>query len=128
ETGAAMVAPLPGVTTLKPGSASKPLPGISVSVVDEQGERVPHGAGGFLVADRTWPGMARTIWNDPERFRDAYWARFAEKGFYFAGDGARYDADGDLWLMGRVDDVINVSGHRLSTIEIESALVAHPAV
>ncbi|GGB98330.1 acetate--CoA ligase [Cellulomonas carbonis] len=128
ETGAAMVAPLPGVTTLKPGSATRALPGISVRVVDERGDEVPHGAGGFLVVDRTWPGMARTVWGDPERYRDAYWARFADRGYYFAGDGARYDADGDIWLLGRVDDVINVSGHRLSTIEIESALVAHPEV
>ncbi|MBX9245881.1 acetate--CoA ligase [Actinotalea ferrariae] len=128
ETGAAMVAPLPGVTTLKPGSATQPLPGISVKVVDEHGTEVPHGSGGLLVVDRTWPGMARTVWGDPERFRDAYWARFAAQGYYFAGDGARYDAEGDIWLLGRVDDVINVSGHRLSTIEIESALVSHPLV
>ncbi|MBO1751624.1 acetate--CoA ligase [Actinotalea sp. BY-33] len=128
ETGATMIAPLPGVTTLKPGSATRPLPGISALVVDEQGHEVPRGEGGFLVVDRTWPGMARTIWNDPERYRDAYWSRFAEQGYFFAGDGARYDADGDIWLLGRVDDVINVSGHRLSTIEIESALVSHPAV
>nr|WP_297425409.1 acetate--CoA ligase [uncultured Actinotalea sp.] len=128
ETGATMIAPLPGVTTLKPGSATRPLPGISAKVVDEAGAEVPHGAGGFLVVDRPWPGMARTVWGDPERYRDAYWARFAAQGYYLAGDGARYDADGDIWLLGRVDDVINVSGHRLSTIEIESALVAHPAV
>ncbi|WP_225754033.1 acetate--CoA ligase [Actinotalea sp. Marseille-Q4924] len=128
ETGATMIAPLPGVTTLKPGSATRPLPGISAKVVDEDGIEVPHGAGGFLVVDRTWPGMARTVWGDPERYRDAYWSRFARHGYYLAGDGARYDADGDIWLLGRVDDVINVSGHRLSTIEIESALVAHPAV
>lgn len=128
ETGAAMVAPLPGVTTLKPGSATRPLPGISAKVVDEHGVEVAPGQGGFLVVDRTWPGMARTVWGNAERFRDAYWARFAAQGFYFAGDGARYDADGDIWLLGRVDDVINVSGHRLSTIEIESALVSHPLV
>ncbi|MBC7290556.1 MAG: acetate--CoA ligase [Actinotalea sp.] len=128
ETGATMIAPLPGVTTLKPGSATRPLPGISARVVDEDGAEVPHGAGGLLVVDRPWPGMARTVWGDPERYRDAYWSRFAEHGYYLAGDGARYDADGDIWLLGRVDDVINVSGHRLSTIEIESALVAHPAV
>jgi acetyl-CoA synthetase len=128
ETGATMIAPLPGVTTLKPGSATRPLPGISAKVVDEHGEPVAHGAGGLLVVDRPWPGMARTVWGDPARYRDAYWARFAERGYYLAGDGARYDADGDIWLLGRVDDVINVSGHRLSTIEIESALVAHPAV
>ena len=128
ETGATMIAPLPGVTTLKPGSATRPLPGVSVRVVDERGEQVPHGSGGFLVVDRTWPSMARTVWGDPARYRDAYWARFATQGYFFAGDGARYDADGDIWLLGRVDDVINVSGHRLSTIEIESALVSHPLV
>lgn len=128
ETGAAMIAPLPGVSTLKPGSATRPLPGISARVVDERGAEVPRGAGGFLVVDRTWPGMARTVWGDPERYRDAYWARYAEQGWFFAGDGARYDADGDVWLLGRVDDVINVSGHRLSTIEVESALVSHPLV
>jgi acetyl-CoA synthetase len=128
ETGATMIAPLPGVTTLKPGSATRPLPGISVKVVDDAGAEVPAGSGGFLVVDRTWPAMARTVWGDPERYRDAYWSRYAEQGWFFAGDGARYDADGDIWLLGRVDDVINVSGHRLSTIEIESALVSHPLV
>ncbi|MCL3860314.1 acetate--CoA ligase [Actinotalea sp. K2] len=128
ETGATMIAPLPGVTTLKPGSATRALPGISVKVVDEAGGQVPFGGGGFLVVDRTWPAMARTIWNDPERYRDAYWSRYAEQGYFFAGDGARFDVDGDIWLLGRVDDVINVSGHRLSTIEIESALVSHPLV
>ena len=128
ETGATMIAPLPGVTTLKPGSATRPLPGISARVVDEQGDDVPPGSGGLLVIDRTWPAMARTVWGDPRRYRDAYWSRFADRGYFFAGDGARRDADGDLWLLGRVDDVINVSGHRLSTIEIESALVAHPLV
>lgn len=128
ETGAAMIAPLPGVSRTKPGSATRPLPGISVKVVDESGVPVPSGVSGLLVVDRTWPGMARTIWGDPERYRDAYWARFAERGYYLTGDGARQDADGDLWLLGRADEVINVSGHRLSTIEIESALVAHPAV
>jgi acetyl-CoA synthetase len=128
ETGAAMVAPLPGVSTLKPGSATRALPGISVRVVDADGNDAPPGQGGLLVVDRTWPGMARTVWGDPERYRDAYWARFADRGWYAAGDGARFDADGDLWLLGRVDDVVNVSGHRLSTIEVESALVAHPLV
>ncbi len=128
ETGATMIAPLPGVTTLKPGSATRALPGISVQVVDEHGARVPYGAGGYLVLDRTWPGMARTVWGDPERYRDAYWSRYAAQGYFFAGDGARYDEDGDIWLLGRVDDVINVSGHRLSTIEVESALVSHPLV
>lgn len=128
ETGATMVAPLPGVSTLKPGSATRALPGISIRVVDEHGADAPRGTAGLLVVDRTWPAMARTVWGDPERYRDAYWARFAAQGYYLAGDGARLDADGDLWLLGRVDDVINVSGHRLSTIEIESALVSHPLV
>ncbi|MET0726099.1 MAG: acetate--CoA ligase [Leifsonia sp.] len=128
ETGAAVMAPLPGVSTLKPGSALRALPGLHASVVDENGVQVPRGSGGYLVIAGTWPGMARTIWGDPERYRDSYWARFAEHGLFFSGDGAKYDADGDIWLLGRVDDVINVSGHRLSTIEIESALVAHPAV
>ncbi|MCU1639179.1 MAG: acs [Microbacteriaceae bacterium] len=128
ETGAAIVAPLPGVTTLKPGSATRPLPGLSALVVDGDGVEVPYGGGGYLVIDRPWPGMARTIWNDPERYRDAYWARFADQGYFLAGDGASYDEDGYIWLLGRVDDVINVSGHRLSTIEIESALVSHPGI
>ena len=128
ETGAAIIAPLPGVTTLKPGSATRPLPGLSALVVDSDGVEVPRGSGGFLVIDKTWPGMARTIWGDPLRYRDAYWARFAKQGYFLAGDGASYDADGYIWLLGRIDDVINISGHRLSTIEIESALVAHPAV
>lgn len=128
ETGATMVAPLPAVSTLKPGSATRALPGLSVRVVDQAGEDVPPGGGGFLVVDRTWPAMARTVWGDPLRYRDAYWAAYGERGYFLAGDGARVDADGDLWLLGRVDDVVNVSGHRLSTIEIESALVAHPAV
>ncbi|NTW40142.1 MAG: acetate--CoA ligase [Cellulomonadaceae bacterium] len=128
ETGATMIAPLPGVTTLKPGSATRALPGISVRVVDEHGTTVAPGSGGLLVVDRTWPAMARTVWGDPQRYRDAYWSRYAAQGWFFAGDGARVDADGDVWLLGRVDDVINVSGHRLSTIEIESALVSHPAV
>ncbi len=133
ETGAAMIAPLPGSTTLKPGSATRPLPGISAKVVDDQGEPVPFGSGGYLVVDRPWPGMARTVWGDDRRYLDAYWRRFAGKGedgqgYFLAGDGASWDADGDIWLLGRIDDVVNVSGHRLSTIEIESALVAHAAV
>ena len=128
ETGAAIMAPLPGASTLKPGSALRALPGLHAAVVDENGVEVSRGTGGYLVIAGTWPGMARTIWGDPERYRDSYWARFAERGLFFSGDGAKYDADGDIWLLGRVDDVINVSGHRLSTIEIESALVAHPAV
>ena len=126
ETGAAIAAPVPGVTPLKPGSATRALPGLTVRVVDDSGEDVPVGSGGALVIDGTWPAMARTVWGDPTRYRDAYWTRVP--GSYLAGDGARLDADGDLWLLGRMDDVINVSGHRLSTIEIESALVAHPDV
>lgn len=128
ETGAAVMAPLPGVSTLKPGSSLRALPGLTTRVVDDRGEEVARGQGGYLVIDGTWPGMARTVWGDPARYRDSYWARFAHRGSFFSGDGARIDADGDIWLLGRVDDVINVSGHRLSTIEIESALVAHPDV
>ncbi|WP_421740627.1 acetate--CoA ligase [Cellulomonas sp.] len=132
ETGAAMIAPLPGSTVLKPGSATRPLPGISAKVVDDSGVEVGPGEGGLLVVDRPWPGMARTIWGDPQRYLDAYWRRFAghgeHGGYFLAGDGASYDDDKDIWLLGRLDDVVNVSGHRLSTIEIESALVAHPAV
>ncbi|SFR90525.1 acetyl-coenzyme A synthetase [Agromyces sp. CF514] len=128
ETGAAVMAPLPGVSTLKPGSSLRALPGLTTRVVDEQGSDVAPGHGGYLVIDGTWPGMARTVWGNPERYRDAYWARFADCGYFFSGDGAKVDADGDIWLLGRVDDVINVSGHRLSTIEIESALVAHSSV
>lgn len=132
ETGAAMVAPLPGVTPLKPGSASVPLPGIDVAVVDEDGDEVPPGRSGTLVVRRPWPGMARTVWGNPERYRDAYWSAYAGRGthggYYVAGDGATRDADGYIWILGRLDDVVNVSGHRLSTIEIESALVAHASV
>lgn len=128
ETGGAIMAPLPGLSALKPGSALRALPGLRTRVVDEHGDDVRPGEGGYLVIDGAWPGMARTVWGDPERYRDSYWARFAERGYFFSGDGARVDADGDIWLLGRVDDVINVSGHRLSTIEIESALVAHPSV
>lgn len=126
ETGAHMIAPLPGVTETKPGSAQVPVPGITVDVVDENGQSVENGQGGLLVIRDPWPAMARTIWKDPERFKDTYWSRF--DGMYFAGDGAKKDDDGDIWLLGRVDDVMNVSGHRLSTTEIESALVSHPAV
>jgi acetyl-CoA synthetase len=124
ETGAIMVSALPGVTTLKPGSAQVPLPGISIDILDESGTPVGKDQGGLLVVTEPWPSMLRGIWGDPERFRETYWSKFGDK--YFAGDGARYDTDGDIWLMGRVDDVMNVSGHRLSTAEIESALVAHP--
>ena len=128
ETGSAVMAPLPGVTTLKPGSATRALPGLTTLVVDEAGDEVPYGSGGYLVITGTWPSMARTVWGNPERYLDSYWRRYAAKGYFFSGDGAKYDDDGDIWLLGRVDDVINVSGHRLSTIEIESALVSHPAV
>lgn len=132
ETGAAMLAPLPGITTLKPGSATVALPGIDMAVVDEQGQPVAPGRSGTLVARRPWPGMARTVWGNPERYRDSYWAAFAghceHGGYYVAGDGATVDADGYFWILGRLDDVVNVSGHRLSTIEIESSLVAHPAI
>ncbi|WP_407075345.1 acetate--CoA ligase [Parafrigoribacterium soli] len=128
ETGAAVMAPLPGASTLKPGSALRALPGMRTLVVDEDGVEVPRGSGGYLVIDGTYPGMARTVWGNPTRYRDSYWARFADQGYYFSGDGAKYDEDGDIWMLGRVDDVINVSGHRLSTIEIESALLEHPAV
>ncbi|APX32980.1 acetate--CoA ligase [Brachybacterium sp. P6-10-X1] len=132
ETGAAMLAPLPGVTTLKPGSATVPLPGIDLAVVDATGAEQPPGVAGTLVARRPWPGMARTVWGDPERYRDSYWKDYAgcgeHGGFYVAGDSATVDADGCFWILGRLDDVVNVSGHRLSTIEIESALVADPSV
>ena len=126
ETGAIMISPLPGVTSTKPGSAMRPLPGISAEVVDDNAAPVPDGHGGYLVLTEPWPAMLRTIWGDDERFRETYWSRFP--GLYFAGDGAKKDDDGDLWLLGRVDDVMNVSGHRISTTEVESALVSHPKV
>ena len=128
ETGAAIMAPLPGVSPLKPGSATRALPGLTTRVVDDAGDDVTPGTGGYLVIDGTWPSMARTVWGDPDRFLDAYWRRFADRGYFFSGDGAKADDEGDIWVLGRVDDVLNVSGHRLSTIEIESALVAHPLV
>jgi len=128
ETGAIMISPLPGVTHGKPGSAMIPIPGVAADVVTEDGESVPNGSGGYLVLTEPWPSMLRTIWGDDERFRDTYWSRYAKQGWYFAGDGAKKDDDGDLWVLGRVDDVMNVSGHRLSTTEIESALVSHPKV
>ncbi len=128
ETGAGVIAPLPGVSTLKPGAAGRALPGFLVDVVDDDGEPAADGEGGLLVIQRPWPGMARTVWGDPDRYRRAYWERFADRGWFHAGDGARRDADGDIALQGRIDEVVNVSGHRLSTIEIESALVAHPRV
>jgi acetyl-CoA synthetase len=128
ETGAIMISPLPGVTAAKPGSAQRALPGISAKIVDDKGNEVGKGGGGYLVLDKPWPSMLRGVWGDEERYRETYWARFGEQGFYFAGDGAKYDADGDIWLLGRVDDVMNVSGHRISTTEVESALVSHPTV
>jgi acetyl-CoA synthetase len=128
ETGMIMISPLPGVTAGKPGSAMIPIPGVSADVVDDAGKGVPNGAGGYLVLTEPWPSMLRTIWGDDNRFVETYWARFKDQGFYFAGDGAKKDEDGDLWVLGRVDDVMNVSGHRLSTTEIESALVSHPKV
>ncbi|MGK4217362.1 acetate--CoA ligase [Kocuria marina] len=126
ETGAIMISPLPGVTHAKPGSAQVPLPGIAVDVVDDAGNSLPNETDGFLVVRKPWPSMLRTIWGDDERFVNTYWGQFGDK--YFAGDGAKRDADGDVWILGRVDDVMNVSGHRLSTPEIESALVSHPSV
>ena len=128
ETGAILISPLPGVTETKPGSATKALPGISADVVDNEGKSVPNGGGGFLVLTEPWPAMLRGIWGDPERYKETYWERFADLGYYFAGDGAKKDDDGDLWLLGRVDDVMNISGHRISTTEVESALVSHPSV
>lgn len=126
ETGMIMITPLPGAIATKPGSATKPFPGVIVDVVTRQGEPVAPGSGGYLVIKRPWPSMLRTIFNDPDRYVSQYWTEIP--GVYFAGDGARKDADGYFWIMGRVDDVINVSGHRLSTMEVESALVAHPRV
>jgi acetyl-CoA synthetase len=126
ETGSIMISPLPGVTASKPGAAMKPIPGVSAEVVDDAGNAVPNGAGGYLVLTEPWPAMLRGIWGDEERYRDTYWSRF--QGVYFAGDGAKKDEDGDIWLLGRVDDVMNVSGHRISTTEVESALVSHPKV
>ncbi|MFC4629268.1 acetate--CoA ligase [Promicromonospora alba] len=126
ETGAIMISPLPGVTAAKPGSAQVPLPGIVATVVDDEAKPVPDGGGGYLVLSEPWPSMLRGIWGDLERYKETYWSRF--ENLYFAGDGAKKDDDGDIWLLGRVDDVMNVSGHRLSTTEIESALVSNPIV
>ena len=128
ETGSIMVSALPGVTETKPGSAQVPIPGIAIDVVDDAGEHVGNGNGGLLVITKPWPSMLRGIWGDPDRFVETYWEKFQDKGYYFAGDGARLDEDGDIWFLGRVDDVMNVSGHRLSTTEIESALVGNEAV
>ncbi|MFZ9228087.1 MAG: acetate--CoA ligase [Candidatus Nanopelagicales bacterium] len=126
ETGSIMISPLPGVSKCKPGSAMHALPGISAAVINEQGEVVGNGHGGYLALTEPWPSMLRGIWKDPERFKETYWSRFSGK--YFAGDGAKLDNDGCLWLLGRVDDVMNVSGHRISTTEVESALVSHPSI
>ena len=125
ETGGIMISPLPGATTLKPGSATFALPGVSAEVVDDAGQRIEKG-GGYLTLTRPWPGMLRGIWGDPQRYQETYWSRFSDR--YFAGDGAKLDDEGYLWLLGRVDDVMNVSGHRISTTEVESALVSHPSV
>jgi acetyl-CoA synthetase len=126
ETGAIMISPLPGVTDAKPGSAQVPLPGISATVVDDDAREVPNGSGGYLTLTEPWPSMLRTIWGDDQRYLDTYWSRF--EGKYFAGDGAKKDDDGDIWLLGRVDDVMLVSGHNISTTEVESALVSHPRI
>ena len=126
ETGAIMISPLPGVTATKPGSAMKPIPGISAQVVDDNGVAVGNGHGGYLILDQPWPSMLRGVWGETERYKETYWSRF--EGIYFAGDGAKLDGDGAIWLMGRVDDVMNVSGHRISTTEVESALVSHEAI
>jgi acetyl-CoA synthetase len=126
ETGAIMISPLPGVTATKPGSAMLPLPGISAKVVDDAGKEVGPGSGGYLVLDKPWPSMLRGVWREPQRYKETYWSRF--EGLYFAGDGAKLDSDNALWVLGRVDDVMNVSGHRISTTEVESALVSHDAV
>ncbi|MEY4232103.1 MAG: hypothetical protein RL144_303 [Actinomycetota bacterium] len=126
ETGGIMISPLPGVTATKPGSAMSAIPGISAVVVDDKGVPVAKGHGGFLILDKPWPGMLRGIWGEDERYKETYWSRFP--GIYFAGDGAKLDKDGAIWLLGRVDDVMNVSGHRISTTEVESALVSHEAI
>jgi len=126
ETGHIMISPLPGAVAAKPGSATRPIPGVVPAIVDMNGNPVPDGSGGFLVITKPWPGMLRTIYGDPDRYVRQYWSQIP--GCYFTGDGARKDKDGYFWIMGRVDDVINVSGHRLSTMEVESALVAHDKV
>src|SRR5690606_31505400 len=127
ETGAIMATPLPGVVAMKPGSITRPFPGIELAVVNEEGQEVPPGAGGYLVVKSPWPSMLRTVWGDPERYLSTYFSRFG-KEIYFTGDGAKRDEDGYFWVIGRVDDVINVSGHRIGTMEVESALVDHPLV
>jgi acetyl-CoA synthetase len=126
ETGGIMITPLPGAIATKPGSATLPFPGMDIEVVDSEGKAVPPNVGGLLVIRKPWPGMLRTIYGDPERFKQAYWSRIP--GVYFAGDGARRDEDGYFWVIGRIDDVMNVSGHRIGSMEVESALVSHRAV
>jgi len=126
ETGSILIAPLPGITSTKPGSATNPMPGIQADVVDDAGNSVGRGGGGYLVIRNTWPSMLRSVWGDDQRYIDTYWSRF--DGLYFPGDGAKVDEDGYLWLLGRVDDVMLVSGHNISTMEVESALVSHPSV
>jgi acetyl-CoA synthetase len=126
ETGHHMITPLPGITVTKPGSAAHAIPGVDIAVVDEAGKPVERGSGGYLVIRKPWPGMTRGIYGDPQRFKDTYWSKW--DGLYFAGDGAKLDEDGYIWLLGRVDDVMNVSGHRISTMEVESALVEHPSI
>jgi acetyl-CoA synthetase len=132
ETGMIMITPLPGLTTTRPGSATFPFPGVGADVVDDQGRSVPLGGGGYLTLTRPWPAMLRTLYKEPDRYIETYWSRFsdpsANRWVYFAGDGAKRDEDGYFWLLGRVDDVMNVSGHRISTLEVESALVDYPAV
>ncbi|OBJ47188.1 acetate--CoA ligase [Mycobacterium sp. 1423905.2] len=134
ETGSAMISPLPGVAAAKPGAAMSPLPGISAKIVDDHGDPLDAGpdegehVSGYLVLDQPWPSMLRGIWGDPDRYRETYWSKFADKGYYFAGDGARFDSDGAIWVLGRIDDVMNISGHRISTAEVESALVGHSGV
>jgi acetyl-CoA synthetase len=126
ETGSIMISPLPGATPTKPGSATRPLPGIVPEILDKDGNAVPQGSGGFLVVSKPWPSMLRNLYGDPERFKETYWNHI--QGKYFTGDGARQDENGNYWILGRVDDVLNVSGHRLSTMEVESALVGHEHV
>jgi len=130
ETGSIMISPLPGISATKPASASRPFPGIAAEVVDEAGNPLPHGTDqtGILVLTQPWPSMLRTLWRDDERYKNVYWSKFADKGYYFPGDGARRDEEGDYWLLGRVDDIMLVAGHNISTMEVESALVDHPAV
>jgi acetyl-CoA synthetase len=127
ETGGIMITSLPGITTMRPGSATHPFPGIQAEILDDRGEVIPTGSG-YLAVTRPWPGMLRTIWGDEQRYIDTYWSRWPGKPYYFPGDGAKRDADGNFMVIGRVDDVINISGHRIGTMEVESALVDHPSV